>query len=182
MGRLDRIGTALLFRDSRREGKLLCPLPFRGEAIRRGTREMAVNSSYMAKKEQVERKWYVIDATDKVLGRLAAQVAMILQGKNKPTYTPHVDTGDFIVVVNADKVKITGKKLEKKYLYRHSSYKGSLKATSYGTFMEKYPDRLFERVVKGMLPKNRLHFEKKLKVYAGPEHPHAAQKPEPLDI
>jgi len=107
---------------------------------------------------------------------------MILQGKNKPTYTPHVDTGDFIVVVNADKVKITGKKLEKKYLYRHSSYKGSLKATSYGTFMEKYPDRLFERVVKGMLPKNRLHFEKKLKVYAGPEHPHAAQKPEPLDI
>ncbi|KUK62190.1 MAG: 50S ribosomal protein L13, partial [Synergistales bacterium 58_81] len=153
-----------------------------GVAIRRGTREMAVNSTYMAKKEQVERKWFVVDATDKVLGRLAAQVAMILQGKNKPTYTPHVDTGDFVVVVNADKIKITGRKLERKYVYRHSGYKGGLKATSYGTFMEKYPDRLFERVVKGMLPKNRLHFEKKLKVYAGPEHPHTAQKPEPLEI
>ena len=143
---------------------------------------MAVNTTYMAKKEQVERKWFVVDATDKVLGRLAAQVALILQGKNKPTYTPHDDTGDFVVIVNADKIKIAGKKLEKKYIYRKSGYKGGLRAASYGTYMEKYPERLLERVVKGMLPKNRLHFEKKLKVYAGPEHPHTAQKPEPLDI
>jgi len=136
--------------------------------------------SFMAKREQMDRKWLVVDATDKTLGRLAAQVARVLQGKHKPTYTPHVDCGDFVIVINAEKVKLTGRKAEQSVVYRHSGYKGSLKAIPYGVMIEKKPERLVERVVWGMVPKTRLgrSMMKKLKVYAGENHPHAAQQPE----
>jgi large subunit ribosomal protein L13 len=136
--------------------------------------------SFMARREQMERKWFVVDATDKSLGRLAAQVARVLQGKHKPTYTPHVDCGDFVIIINAEKVKLTGRKAEQSVLYRHSGYKGSLKATPYGVMLEKKPERLVEKVVWGMVPKTRLgrSMIKKLKVYAGENHPHGAQQPE----
>ena len=136
--------------------------------------------SYMAKPEEMERKWYVIDAEDKVLGRLATEVATILTGKHKPIYTPHVDTGDFVIVINADKVKLTGKKLEQKKYYYHTGYPGGLKAVPYKQMMEKNPEKAIELAVKGMMPKNRLgrQMYKKLKVYSGPEHNHEAQKPE----
>ncbi|AER66166.1 LSU ribosomal protein L13P [Thermovirga lienii DSM 17291] len=143
---------------------------------------MVTNKTFMAKPGTIERKWYLIDAAGKPLGRLAAEVAKILQGKHRPTYTPHVDTGDFVVVINADKVVLTGKKDKQSFVYRHSGYKGGLKAVPFGVYMEKAPDRLVEKVVKGMLPKTKLKFHKKLKVYAGPNHPHAAQKPEKLEI
>jgi large subunit ribosomal protein L13 len=135
--------------------------------------------TYVAKREEVERKWYVIDASDKHLGRLAVQVARILTGKHKPTYTPHVDTGDFVVVINADKVGLTGNKLGQSKLYKYSGYPGGLKATTYGEVLKKRPAHLIERVVWGMLPKTKLGraMYKKLKVYAGPAHPHAAQQP-----
>jgi len=136
----------------------------------------------MAKKNNIERKWYVVDATDKPLGRLASQVAKILQGKHKPVYTPHVDTGDFVIILNADKVKLTGRKAQQSMVYRYSGYKGGLKAIPFGEYLAKSPDRLVEKVVKGMLPKNRLVFHRKLKVYAGPNHPHTAQKPEKIEI
>ena len=136
--------------------------------------------SYMAKPEEMERKWYVIDAEDKVLGRLATEVATILTGKHKPIYTPHVDTGDFVIVINADKVKLTGKKLEQKKYYYHTGYPGGLKAVPYKQMMEKNPEKAIELAVKGMMPKNRLgrQMYKKLKVYSGPEHNHEAQRPE----
>ena len=136
--------------------------------------------SYMAKPEEMERKWYVIDAEDKVLGRLATEVATILTGKHKPIYTPHVDTGDFVIIINADKVKLTGKKLEQKKYYYHTGYPGGLKAVPYKQMMEKNPEKAIELAVKGMMPKNRLgrQMYKKLKVYSGPEHNHEAQKPE----
>ena len=139
--------------------------------------------TFVAKREEVERKWYVIDATDKHLGRLAVQVARILIGKHKPTYTPHVDTGDFVVVVNADKVGMTGKKREQSKLYHYSGYPGGLKATTYGEVLKKHSGRLIERVVWGMLPKTKLGraMYKKLKVYPGAAHPHAAQCPETVD-
>lgn len=143
---------------------------------------MSGNSTFMAKKNNIERKWYVVDATDKSLGRLASQVAKILQGKHKPVYTPHVDTGDFVIVLNADKVRLTGRKAQQSMVYRYSGYKGGLKAIPFGEYLAKSPDRLVEKVVKGMLPKNRLAFHRKLKVYAGPNHPHAAQKPEKFEI
>ena len=135
--------------------------------------------SFMAKGAEVERKWYVIDATDKHLGRLAVQVARILSGKHKPTYTPHVDTGDFVVVVNAEKVGLTGKKLLQSTITTHSLYPGGLKTLTYQEVLE----RLIERVVWGMLPKTKLGRDmyRKLKVYAGPSHPHQAQKPEQID-
>ena len=139
--------------------------------------------SFMAKGAEVERKWYVIDATDKHLGRLAVQVARILSGKHKPTYTPHVDTGDFVVVVNAEKVGLTGKKLLQSTITTHSLYPGGLKTLTYQEVLERRPQRLIERVVWGMLPKTKLGRDmyRKLKVYAGPSHPHQAQKPEQID-
>ncbi|NLW22826.1 MAG: 50S ribosomal protein L13 [Tissierellia bacterium] len=136
--------------------------------------------SYMAKPNEIERKWYVIDAENKVLGRLASEIAKILSGKNKPIYTPHVDTGDFVIVINADKVKLTGKKLNQKHYRYHTGYPGGLRSIPYERLMEKNPERVIELAVKGMLPKNRLGRKmfKKLKVYRGPEHKHEAQKPE----
>jgi large subunit ribosomal protein L13 len=136
--------------------------------------------SYMAKANEVERKWYIIDAEDKVLGRLATEIATILRGKNKPIYTPHVDTGDFVIVINADKVKLTGKKLEQKNYTYHTGYPGGLRQVSYGELMEKNPEKIIELAVKGMLPKNSLgrQMYRKLKVYRGTEHGHEAQKPE----
>lgn len=140
--------------------------------------------SYLAKNEEVERKWYVVDAEGKSLGRLAAQIAKVLQGKHKPTYTPHVDTGDYVIVINAEKVVLTGKKLTQKKYYRHSGYPGGLKEQTAKEILEKYPERLIEKAVKGMLPKTKLgrHMYKKLKVYAGSNHPHEAQKPEKLEL
>ena len=135
--------------------------------------------TFMAKPGEVERKWYVVDATDLVLGRLASNVAAVLRGKNKPIFTPNVDTGDFVIVINADKVRLTGKKLEQKYYRYHTGYIGGLKEIQYKDMMEKKPVLAVELAAKGMLPKNSLGRKmfKKLKVYAGSEHPHAAQQP-----
>ncbi|MCR5335121.1 MAG: 50S ribosomal protein L13 [Synergistes sp.] len=139
--------------------------------------------SFMAKKETVERKWYLLDASEKPLGRLAVQAARILSGKHKPTYTPHVDTGDFVVIINADKVVLTGKKLTQSTIAKHSGHPGGLKVLSYKEVLERSPERLVERVIWGMLPKTKLGRDmyRKLKVYAGSAHPHAAQKPEKID-
>ena len=136
--------------------------------------------TFMAKAEDVKRKWYVIDAEGKPLGRLASEIAKILRGKNKPNYTPHVDTGDYVIVLNAEKVVLTGKKLEQKYYRHHSRYPGGLKEIKYKQFMAEKPERAVEIAVKGMLPKNSLGRKmlKKLKVYAGPEHKNQAQKPQ----
>lgn len=136
--------------------------------------------SYMAKTNEVERKWYVIDAEGKVLGRMASEIANILRGKNKPIYTPHADTGDFVIVINADKVRLTGKKWSQKIHAYHTGYPGGRREVSYTQLREKHPERIIELAVKGMLPKNRLGRKQftKLKVYAGDEHPHEAQKPE----
>ncbi len=140
--------------------------------------------TFHARKEDVEKKWYLVDAEGRVLGRLAAEVAKILRGKHKPIFSPHVDTGDFVIVVNAQKIKLTGNKLKNKVYYRHSGYPGGLKATTAEKLLTKKPEELIKRAVKGMLPKNRLGRKifKKLKVYAGPEHPHAAQQPKPLEL
>ena len=137
-----------------------------------------------AKKSEIERAWYVVDAENKVLGRLATQIATILRGKHKPLYTPHVDTGDFVVVINAKKIHLTGNKLENKIYYRHSGYPGGIKATSAGELLEKKPETVIKHAVKGMLPKNKLGREqfKKLKVYPGKEHPHTSQMPQELKI
>jgi large subunit ribosomal protein L13 len=136
--------------------------------------------SYMAKTDEVQRKWYVVDAEDKVLGRLSTEIANILSGKNKAIYTPHVDTGDFVIVINADKVKLTGNKLEQKTRFSHSGYPGGDKHVPYKELMEKKPELVIEYAVKGMLPKSSLgrNMFRKLKVYSGPEHPHEAQMPE----
>jgi len=133
---------------------------------------------------QQDRVWHVIDATDVVLGRLASQAAILLRGKHKPTFAPNVDTGDFVIIVNADKVALTGAKLEKKKAYRHSGFPGGLKATSYTDLMAKDPAKAVEKAIRGMLPHNSLARQQlsKLKVYAGPEHPHAAQQPKPFEI
>ena len=138
--------------------------------------------SFMASPSTIERKWYVVDATGYTLGRLASEVAKVLRGKNKPISTPHIDTGDYVIIVNADKVKITGKKLDQKIYYRHSDYVGGMKETTLKEMMAKKPERVLELAVKGMLPKGPLGraMIKKLHVYAGPEHGHAAQKPEAL--
>ena len=140
---------------------------------------MMTKSTISAKKETVERDWYVIDATDKVLGRLSTEIADMLRGKNKPCYTPHVDTGDHVVVINAEKVKVTGNKYEDKIYYRHSGYIGHLKAINFEKLQLKKPERIIENAVKGMMPKNRLGnaMIKKLHVYKGAEHNHHAQKP-----
>lgn len=140
--------------------------------------------TYYAKPGEVEREWLLVDAEDMVLGRLAAQLTQILKGKNKPTYTPHVDVGDFVVVINADKIRLTGKKEDQKVYVSHSGYTGGLKETPYKTMLERHPERILEKAVKGMLPKNTLGraMGKKLKVYAGPEHPHTAQNPRKIDL
>ena len=140
--------------------------------------------TYSPKPGDVERHWHVIDATDVVLGRLASQTAKLLRGKHKPIYAPHVDTGDFVVIVNADKVALTGNKREQKLAYRHSGYPGGLRSVAYSDLLEKDPRRAVEKAVKGMLPHNSLGRQmlRKLKVYAGPEHPHQAQRPQPFEI
>ena len=140
--------------------------------------------SFMQKKETVERKWYVIDAEGKSLGRVATLAATYLRGKNKPTYTPHIDCGDYIIIINANKVNLTGNKLENKMYYNHSMYTGGLRERTAKTMIEKYPEEMMERAVKGMLPHNRLgrQMYKKLFVYAGNEHKHQAQKPEVLEV
>ena len=138
--------------------------------------------SFMASPSTIEKKWYVVDAAGHTLGRLASEVASVLRGKNKPIFTPHMDTGDYVVVVNADKVKVTGKKLDQKIYYHHSDYVGGMKETTLKEMMQKHPERVVEHAVKGMLPKGPLgrQMYTKLHVYAGAEHPHAAQKPEAL--
>ena len=138
----------------------------------------------MIRKEDVKRKWYVIDAQDKPLGRLASEIAEVLTGKNKVTYTPNVDCGDYVIVLNAKGVKLTGNKLETKNYYNHSQYSGGLRTRSAKTMIEKYPVEMFERAVWGMLPKGRLgrQIYKKLFVYEGNQHPHSAQQPETLDV
>lgn len=141
-------------------------------------------STYVAKGSEIERAWYVVDAADKTLGRLTTEIAMILMGKKKPTYTPFLDTGDFVIVVNAEKVKVTGNKAQDKIYAYHTGYPGGLKETNFNTMIQKRPERVIELAVKGMLPKNSLGRQmiKKLKVYAGSEHPHEAQQPVVLDI
>ena len=138
--------------------------------------------TFMASASSIDRKWSVVDATGYTLGRLASEVAKVLRGKNKPTYTPSMDTGDYVIVVNAEKVKVTGKKLDQKVYYRHSEYVGSLKETTLREMLNKHPERVIESAVKGMLPKGPLGREMytKLHVYAGPDHKHEAQKPEVL--
>ena len=139
-------------------------------------------NSFMANPAKVERKWYVVDATGYTVGRLASEVAKVLRGKNKPVFTPHVDTGDYVIVVNADKIKVTGKKLDQKIYYHHSDYVGGMKETTLREMLAKKPEKVVELAVKGMLPKGPLGREMftKLHVYAGAEHPHAAQQPEAL--
>lgn len=139
-----------------------------------------MNKTYMANAQTVEHKWYVIDATNKVLGRLSAEVATILRGKQKPTFTPHVDCGDYVIIVNAEKVALTGDKLEDKKYYRHSGYPGGLKERTAKRMLELQPQKVLEFAIRGMLPQNKLGDDlyRKLFVYVGPEHPHQAQKPE----
>ena len=141
-------------------------------------------NSYMANPDKVERKWYVVDADGQTLGRLASEIAKVLRGKNKPIYTPHIDTGDYVIVVNADKVKVTGKKLDQKIYYRHSDYVGGMKETTLKEKLAKKPEQVLELAVKGMLPKGPLgrQMYRKLYVYAGPDHKHAAQQPKELEI
>jgi large subunit ribosomal protein L13 len=140
--------------------------------------------TYNAKPGEIERRWYVVDAEGKNLGRLATQIADTLRGKTKPQYTPHVDTGDFVIVVNAEKIAVTGKKLDEKVYYRHSGYPGGLRSRTLEEMLDRRPEEVIRLAVKGMLPRNRLGRAqlRKLKVYAGPDHPHAAQKPEPLEV
>jgi len=140
--------------------------------------------TYSARAGDVSRHWFVLDATDQVLGRLATRVATVLRGKHKPPFTPHLDVGDFVVVVNAERVKLTGQKLDQKLFRRHTGYPGGLVEIPYRRLLETHPERAIERAVWGMLPKGRLgrQVRRKLKVYAGPDHPHASQKPEPLDV
>jgi large subunit ribosomal protein L13 len=140
--------------------------------------------TYYAKPNEVEREWLLIDATDQILGRVASKAAHILKGKHKPQYTPHVDTGDFVVIINADKIRVSGTKNTSKEYYRHSGYPGGLKSETFQEAMEKHPERVIEHAVKGMLPKNTLGraMAKKLKVYAGAEHPHMAQKPREIKM
>ncbi|WP_042478677.1 50S ribosomal protein L13 [Bacillus ndiopicus] len=143
-----------------------------------------MRTTFMAKGHEVERKWLVVDAEGQTLGRLASEVAAILRGKHKPTFTPHVDTGDHVIIINADKIELTGNKLEGKIYYRHTQFAGGLKQRTAGEMKEKYPTQMIELAVKGMLPKNSLGRQmfSKLNVYAGAEHPHAAQKPEAYEL
>jgi large subunit ribosomal protein L13 len=148
------------------------------------TRRLRTVRTFSPKDSDITRRWHVIDASDVVLGRLASQVAVLLRGKHKPIFAPHVDTGDFVIVVNAAKVALSGSKLEQKHAYRHSGYPGGLRSVSYASLMASSPERVVEKAVRGMLPKNALGRKtlRKLKVYAGPDHPHQAQQPEPYEI
>ena len=141
-------------------------------------------SSFIQKPAEVERKWYVVDAEGKTLGRMASEIAAILRGKNKPTFTPHVDCGDYVIVINAEKVAVTGKKRQEKIYKRHTGYPGGLRELTFQQLLEKHPEEVVRHAVKGMMPTGKLGRQmfKKLKVYAGPEHKHEAQKPEVLDI
>lgn len=136
--------------------------------------------TWNAKPNEIERKWWIVDATDKTLGRLSTEIAQTLRGKNKPQFTPHVDTGDFVIVINSEKIRVRGNKADQKVYYRHTGYFGGLKETSYKEMLKKQPERILTKAVEGMLPKNILSSQiiKKLKVYSGTEHPHEAQKPE----
>ncbi len=156
----------------------------RPRGLTRTTKKATNVRTYTPKPGDVERHWHVIDATDVVLGRLASQTAILLRGKHKATFAPHVDQGDFVVIINADKVALTGAKKEQKKAYRHSGYPGGLKATGYTELLEKNPERAVEKAVRGMLPRNTLGRAQlsKLKVYRGSEHPHLAQKPQPYQI
>ena len=140
--------------------------------------------TYSAKKGEVTRDWYIVDADGQILGRLATQIADRLRGKGKPQFTPHVDTGDFVVVVNAEKIAVTGNKLDDKLYYRHSGYPGGLRSRTFDEMQRRRPEEIIRLAVKGMMPRNRLARKQltKLKIYAGPEHPHAAQKPQPMEI
>ena len=146
--------------------------------------DMQSTKTYSQRQQDVQRGWFVVDATDQILGRLATTIATKLRGKDKPDFTPHVDTGDFIIVVNADKIKVTGTKMDNKFYYRHSNYPGGLKETNLRKLLATKPERVIAHAVRGMLPKTRLGRAqlKKLKVYAGPEHPHQAQQPAQLDV
>lgn len=143
-----------------------------------------MNRTYSPKAGEVERRWYIVDAAGKTLGRISTEIARVLTGKHKPQYAPHIDTGDFVVVVNAEKTVLTGRKEQAKIYYRHSTHPGGLKEESAAEIRERFPERLIEKSVKGMLPKNKMGRRqfKKLKVYAGPEHPHEAQQPEALEL
>lgn len=143
-----------------------------------------MRTTYMAKASEIERKWYVIDAEGKTLGRLASEVASILRGKHKPTFTPHVDTGDHVILINAEKIELTGKKLTDKKYYRHTGYAGGLKTRTALEMRTNYPEKMLELAIKGMLPKGSLGRQmfKKLHVYAGPEHPHQAQQPQTYEL
>jgi len=144
----------------------------------------AVSKTYMAKPQEVQRQWHLVDASDKVLGRLATAVATVLMGKDKPSYTPHVDVGDFVVVVNAAKIRVTGRKRQQKQYDYYTYYPGGRKVVDFATLMDKRPEKVVELAIQRMLPKNALGRQmfKKLKVYRGPEHPHAAQQPQPLEV
>jgi large subunit ribosomal protein L13 len=146
--------------------------------------EQGVEKTYSPKADEIDRKWYVVDASGETLGRLASRIAHVLRGKHKPTFTPHLDMGDHVIVVNAEKVAVTGRKEERKVYYRHTGYPGGLRTTTYREMMEKHPERVIRKAVRGMLPHNVLGRQtmKKLRVYAGPEHRHAAQKPEELAL
>lgn len=147
-------------------------------------KQARIHKTFVAKPADIERDWYVVDATDLTLGRLATQVASVLRGKHKPQYTPHEDVGDFVVVINAEKIHVTGRKLDQKMYYRHTGYPGGIRSISLRKQLQKHPERVIEHAVKGMLPRGPLGRRqfKKLKVYAGPEHPHQAQLPKPLPI
>ncbi len=152
--------------------------------VRRARRSDERVNTYVVKQDEIERAWYVVDAEGQTLGRLATRVATILRGKHKPTYTPSMDVGDFVIVINADKIQVTGNKLRDKYYYRYSQYPGGLKSVSLERMLETHPERVIEHAVRGMLPKNKLGraMYRKLKVYAGASHPHAAQKPQLLEL
>jgi large subunit ribosomal protein L13 len=147
-------------------------------------KQARIHTTFVAKPADIEREWYVVDATDLTLGRLATQIASVLRGKHKPEYTPYEDVGDFVVVINAEKVQATGRKLDQKIYYHHTGYPGGIKSISLRKQLQKHPERVIEHAVKGMLPRGPLGRRqfKKLKVYAGPEHPHQAQSPKPLPI
>jgi large subunit ribosomal protein L13 len=140
--------------------------------------------TFTEKQEEIEREWYVVDAEGQTLGRLASRIAPVLKGKHKPIYTPHLDCGDFVIIVNAEKVRVTGRKLDQKFYYHHSGYPGGLKSISLRDQLDRYPERVLEAAVRGMLPKNKLgrRMVKKLKVYAGDSHPHQAQQPKTLEL
>src|SRR5690606_17838677 len=175
-----RIIPALVF--PQRVVKLRRPLP--RQPARQGTHRRTAMKTFSAKNETVQRDWYVVDAEGKTLGRLASELARRLRGKHKPVFTPHVDTGDYLIVINAEKVAVTGKKLQDKMYYRFTGYVGNLKSENLAQALERHPERVIEIAVKGMLPKNPLGraMYRKLKVYKGAEHPHAAQQPQPLEI